>query len=76
MTASEELGSIKIAAIDNGLAFPFKHPDEWRTCNDTHTAVSTEQLPICSNVLISFQTLSTGHGYQWPKSRSLMRQYS
>lgn len=24
--------SIKIAAIDNGLAFPFKHPDEWRAC--------------------------------------------
>lgn len=24
---------IKIAAIDNGLAFPFKHPDSWRTCN-------------------------------------------
>lgn len=22
--------NIKIAAIDNGLAFPFKHPDEWR----------------------------------------------
>ncbi|XP_056205150.1 phosphatidylinositol 4-kinase type 2-beta isoform X3 [Falco biarmicus] len=22
--------TIKIAAIDNGLAFPFKHPDEWR----------------------------------------------
>ncbi|KAL2097592.1 hypothetical protein ACEWY4_006799 [Coilia grayii] len=22
--------AIKIAAIDNGLAFPFKHPDEWR----------------------------------------------
>ncbi|XP_076992642.1 phosphatidylinositol 4-kinase type 2-beta isoform X3 [Tamandua tetradactyla] len=22
---------IQIAAIDNGLAFPFKHPDEWRT---------------------------------------------
>ncbi|XP_071949232.1 phosphatidylinositol 4-kinase type 2-alpha-like [Antedon mediterranea] len=22
---------IKIAAIDNGLAFPFKHPNEWRT---------------------------------------------
>ncbi|XP_075400587.1 phosphatidylinositol 4-kinase type 2-beta isoform X1 [Tenrec ecaudatus] len=21
---------IKVAAIDNGLAFPFKHPDEWR----------------------------------------------
>ena len=23
---------IRIAAIDNGLAFPFKHPDEWRAC--------------------------------------------
>ncbi|XP_072041804.1 phosphatidylinositol 4-kinase type 2-alpha-like [Amphiura filiformis] len=22
---------INLAAIDNGLAFPFKHPDEWRT---------------------------------------------
>uniref|UniRef100_A0A250YJ42 Phosphatidylinositol 4-kinase type 2 n=1 Tax=Castor canadensis TaxID=51338 RepID=A0A250YJ42_CASCN len=22
---------VEIAAIDNGLAFPFKHPDEWRT---------------------------------------------
>jgi len=24
--------NISIAAIDNGLAFPFKHPDEWRAC--------------------------------------------
>lgn len=24
--------TVGIAAIDNGLAFPFKHPDEWRTC--------------------------------------------
>jgi hypothetical protein len=23
---------VKIAAIDNGLAFPFKHPDQWRSC--------------------------------------------
>lgn len=23
--------SIKLAAIDNGLAFPWKHPDEWRS---------------------------------------------
>lgn len=23
---------IWIAAIDNGLAFPYKHPDSWRTC--------------------------------------------
>ncbi|XP_036407413.1 phosphatidylinositol 4-kinase type 2-beta-like [Megalops cyprinoides] len=26
----EKDSAIKIAAIDNGLAFPFKHPDEWR----------------------------------------------
>ena len=23
---------ISVAAIDNGLAFPYKHPDEWRAC--------------------------------------------
>lgn len=23
---------IKLAAIDNGLAFPLKHPDSWRAC--------------------------------------------
>lgn len=28
--ASSEAPEIKIAAIDNGLAFPFKHPDSWR----------------------------------------------
>jgi len=28
---SEEDNIIKIAAIDNGLAFPYKHPDAWRT---------------------------------------------
>jgi len=27
---SVKLPTVKIAAIDNGLAFPFKHPDEWR----------------------------------------------
>lgn len=29
---SSQDSCIKIAAIDNGLAFPFKHPDEWRAC--------------------------------------------
>ncbi|MBN3315943.1 P4K2B kinase, partial [Atractosteus spatula] len=28
--ATKKDPAIKIAAIDNGLAFPFKHPDEWR----------------------------------------------
>ena len=31
-SADERQDKIKIAAIDNGLAFPFKHPDEWRNC--------------------------------------------
>ena len=30
---------ISIAAIDNGLAFPFKHPDEWRACKYIHFVV-------------------------------------
>ena len=29
---NSKISRIKIAAIDNGLAFPFKHPDEWRAC--------------------------------------------
>lgn len=29
---NNKVNQIKIAAIDNGLAFPFKHPDEWRAC--------------------------------------------
>ena len=23
---------VRLAAIDNGLAFPLKHPDSWRAC--------------------------------------------
>ncbi|CAM4769620.1 unnamed protein product [Rotaria magnacalcarata] len=30
-TSAKPTVDIRIAAIDNGLAFPFKHPDEWRT---------------------------------------------
>ena len=26
----EPLPEVDVAAIDNGLAFPFKHPDSWR----------------------------------------------
>ncbi len=31
--SKEPLFTLEIAAIDNGLAFPMKHPDEWRACN-------------------------------------------
>ena len=30
-TSARKTVDVRIAAIDNGLAFPFKHPDEWRT---------------------------------------------
>ena len=33
-SADEREEKIQIAAIDNGLAFPFKHPDEWRGCKE------------------------------------------
>lgn len=31
-SAEEREEQVMVAAIDNGLAFPFKHPDEWRGC--------------------------------------------
>ena len=31
--SKEPAFTLEIAAIDNGLAFPMKHPDEWRACN-------------------------------------------
>lgn len=30
--ADVSIPTVDVAAIDNGLAFPFKHPDEWRAC--------------------------------------------
>lgn len=32
--------NIWIAAIDNGLAFPYKHPDSWRACMQINTLES------------------------------------
>lgn len=34
---------ISIAAIDNGLAFPFKHPDEWRACEFSGLCIENYQ---------------------------------
>ena len=38
---------IKIAAIDNGLAFPFKHPDEWRACEYLEIFIESLLLLSC-----------------------------
>lgn len=37
---------IKIAAIDNGLAFPFKHPDEWRACEYLELSIDSIVTPF------------------------------
>jgi phosphatidylinositol 4-kinase type 2 len=37
---------VKIAAIDNGLAFPFKHPDSWRAYPYHWAWLSQAKLPF------------------------------
>lgn len=37
---------VKIAAIDNGLAFPFKHPDSWRTYPYHWARIPQARLPF------------------------------
>jgi phosphatidylinositol 4-kinase type 2 len=45
---------IKVAAIDNGLAFPLKHPDSWRACKsqDDWSGSASAQLPLSHYVSI------------------------
>ena len=45
---------IKIAAIDNGLAFPCKHPDEWRACTSFFFLMS-ENLVFNTGYKISYK---------------------
>lgn len=42
---------IKLAAIDNGLAFPLKHPDSWRAC---------ESFRLCQGTMASHTTPCLG----------------
>ena len=35
---------VKVAAIDHGLAFPYKHPDEWRACKCDRKGVPNAQI--------------------------------
>lgn len=41
-----ERPEILIAAIDNGLAFPFKHPDDWRTYPFGWSYLPAAQVPF------------------------------
>lgn len=44
--SSPESSDVKIAAIDNGLAFPFKHPDSWRAYPYHWAWLSQAKLPF------------------------------
>ncbi|KAI1722594.1 phosphatidylinositol 3- and 4-kinase domain-containing protein [Ditylenchus destructor] len=42
---------VSIAAIDNGLAFPFKHPDQWRTYPYRWSYLSMAQHPFSEDTV-------------------------
>lgn len=45
-----QLPEIKIAAIDNGLAFPFKHPDSWRAYPYHWAWLPQAKVPFSQNI--------------------------
>jgi len=50
---------VEIAAIDNGLAFPFKHPDQWRTYPYHWSWLSEAQIPFsCESKDLYYDKLS------------------
>ncbi|XP_062964368.1 phosphatidylinositol 4-kinase type 2-beta isoform X3 [Cynocephalus volans] len=65
---------IKIAAIDNGLAFPFKHPDEWRAYPKSFSGIKRweESCPASTNALCDCGTQSRwGSGSDCPPKQLL-----
>lgn len=48
--ADEREEKIQIAAIDNGLAFPFKHPDEWRAYPFLWAELPMAKVPFSSEI--------------------------
>lgn len=66
--ANQGKTQIKVAAIDNGLAFPFKHPDEWRTCEFDRTNL----LQYLIHFFRFQQILTTGRGYHTLKNLFLI----
>ena len=51
---------IYVAAIDNGLAFPFKHPDSWRACKFYIVPLPLLLLNVSSKMLIMFYNIFSG----------------
>ncbi|KAE9551278.1 hypothetical protein FO519_005509 [Halicephalobus sp. NKZ332] len=48
---SVSMPTVNIAAIDNGLAFPFKHPDEWRTYPYRWATLPIAKLPFSEEII-------------------------
>ena len=46
----ERKAEIDVAAIDNGLAFPFKHPDSWRTYPYHWAWLSYAKIPFSKRI--------------------------
>ncbi|KAL3123647.1 hypothetical protein niasHT_005675 [Heterodera trifolii] len=46
-----EMPHVKIAAIDHGLAFPFKHPDQWRAYPFQWAKLSMAQIPFSEEII-------------------------
>lgn len=47
---------LKIAAIDNGLAFPFKHPDSWRAYPFAWASLAPAKVALLSPLFLSFRS--------------------
>ncbi|KAH7718036.1 Protein ZC8.6 [Aphelenchoides avenae] len=48
---------VYVAAIDNGLAFPFKHPDEWRTYPYRWASLPVAKKPFTEDTVEKFLPL-------------------
>ena len=53
----KEDSSVLLAAIDNGLAFPFKHPDEWRNYPFYWALLPRAKLPYSKEIKEKFLPL-------------------
>ncbi|CCD73133.1 Phosphatidylinositol 4-kinase type 2 [Caenorhabditis elegans] len=49
--ADVSIPTVDVAAIDNGLAFPFKHPDEWRAYPFGWALLPQAQIPFSDDIV-------------------------
>jgi len=52
--APDPISGVSIAAIDNGLAFPFKHPDNWRNYPFAWVSLSAAKVPFSDETATEF----------------------